>query len=247
ADGGVDFINTADYKEESGMGFWEWVGVSLAAAAVIALTVLTCGAILAAIGPIIALALACLPIALITTAMVTAVTVAVYVVAITLVVATIAVTINDIAAMFTGYSFLGDLMGREGYETFRTVVMFTDVLFIGMGDMARQAGYGQKYNMEQEKVRVPKRQEQEVHGNSLKTTKPCWGYELRDNTTGEIKKYGETTLGFKRYTHKWYDENNVHMSPVKFGSKVECRQWESQMLQNWYDTHGQKLPEFNYD
>ena len=62
-----------------------------------------------------------------------------------------------------------------------------------------------------------------IHGNSLKTTKETIGYALRKTDTGEIMKYGETTRGIKRYTNKFYRENNVFMDPLARGTKYDMQ------------------------
>jgi len=48
-----------------------------------------------------------------------------------------------------------------------------------------------------------------VHGNDLSTTKPAQGYSLRDRDTGEVLKYGETTLGRSRYTKQYLEKHNA--------------------------------------
>lgn len=67
-----------------------------------------------------------------------------------------------------------------------------------------------------------------VHGNSLKTTKPAQGYILTSRLDGSIQKYGETTMGFKRYTNKFLNtriEGGLDMKMVKEGTKKEMHDW----------------------
>lgn len=83
-----------------------------------------------------------------------------------------------------------------------------------------------------------------VHGNSLSTTKETFGYALRNNNTHEIMKYGETTRGTKRYTKKFYIENDVYMDIMEVGTKREMHMWQHNMILEYYETYG-KLPPLN--
>ena len=69
-----------------------------------------------------------------------------------------------------------------------------------------------------------------VHANSLKTTKAAVGYALKNKSTGELLKYGETTLGPKRYTNKYLLQNNAFMDVMARGTKNEMHDWQHNMI-----------------
>ena len=81
-----------------------------------------------------------------------------------------------------------------------------------------------------------------VHGNSLSTTKEAIGYLLRNKTTNEIMKFGETTRGLKRYTNKFYFENNVYMDIIARGSKYDMHYWQHDQIIDYYNKHGHRPP-----
>jgi hypothetical protein len=65
---------------------------------------------------------------------------------------------------------------------------------------------------------------------SLLTDKPAVGYTLKDKDTGEILKYGETTRGQKRYTQKFYRDNNAEMQIEAQGTKKEMHTWQNDRI-----------------
>ena len=83
-----------------------------------------------------------------------------------------------------------------------------------------------------------------IHGNSLKSTKETIGYALRKRDSGEIMKYGETTRGTKRYTQKFYRENDVYMEPMAKGTKYEMHYWQHERIQTFFNKYGH-LPPMN--
>ena len=83
-----------------------------------------------------------------------------------------------------------------------------------------------------------------IHGNSLKSTKETIGYALRKRDSGEIMKYGETTRGTKRYTQKFYRENDVYMEPMAKGTKYEMHYWQHERIQTFFNEYGH-LPPMN--
>ena len=83
-----------------------------------------------------------------------------------------------------------------------------------------------------------------VHGNSLNFEKTNYGYELKNSTTGETLKYGESIHGTKRYTQKFYDENNCYMKIIKSGSKRDIHIWQHERIVEYFDEHGY-LPPLN--
>ena len=79
-----------------------------------------------------------------------------------------------------------------------------------------------------------------IHGNSLNTTKKTVGYALVKNDTLEVMKYGETTRGTKRYTKKFYEENNVHMEIMETGSKREMHMWQHYKILDYKEKYGKR-------
>ncbi len=86
-----------------------------------------------------------------------------------------------------------------------------------------------------------------LHGNNLQTTKPAQGYTLRDRDTGQILKYGETTLGKGRYSAKYLEENNAEMVFEKSGTKAEMHQWQHEEILKYKENHGGERPRLNKD
>ena len=68
------------------------------------------------------------------------------------------------------------------------------------------------------------------HGNSLSTTKPAKGYSLRDKDTYDILKYGETTMGEKRYTQSYLDSVNAIIYWEAAGTKAEMHLWQHEKI-----------------
>ena len=65
-----------------------------------------------------------------------------------------------------------------------------------------------------------------VHGNSLDYDGTNYGYVLKDKTTGEILKYGESINPNSRYTQSYLDANNAEMFILTEGSKRDIHQWQ---------------------
>lgn len=86
-----------------------------------------------------------------------------------------------------------------------------------------------------------------VHGNSHATTKPAYGYILRDSDTHQVVKFGETTESnpLNRYTQKYYKENNVYMDVVKKGTKQEMHKWQHDRIMQYKERHGAR-PRLNF-
>ncbi|MCG8295374.1 RHS repeat-associated core domain-containing protein, partial [Pseudomonas entomophila] len=84
-----------------------------------------------------------------------------------------------------------------------------------------------------------------THGNSHNSTKPAIGYTLRDRDTGEVMKYGETTMGKRRYTAKYMEENNVEMFQEASGSKKEMHSWQHKKILEYKARNGGKRPPLN--
>ena len=83
-----------------------------------------------------------------------------------------------------------------------------------------------------------------IHGNSLNTTKPAIGYALKDIDTHEVLKYGETTMGPRRYTNKFYKKHNAYMDPLAHGTKREMHFWQHEQITNYFNHRGH-LPPLN--
>ncbi len=83
-----------------------------------------------------------------------------------------------------------------------------------------------------------------VHGNSLSSTRPTVGYIIRENGTGRILKFGETSnpVPQRRYTEQWYKANNAYMDPVKAGTKAEMHKWQSDRIRQYEKRHTVKPP-----
>jgi len=84
----------------------------------------------------------------------------------------------------------------------------------------------------------------EVHGNSLLTTKPCYGYALRDRTTDEILKYGDTLYPETRYTQVYLDSIQARLDIMAQGSKAEMHEWQHDQILDYFDSCGQ-FPPYN--
>ena len=86
--------------------------------------------------------------------------------------------------------------------------------------------------------------ETEVHGNSLLTTNDCYGYALKDSTSGEILKYGETLYPDTRYTTTYLDSNQATLDVMAQGSKAEMHQWQHDQIVDYLNSCG-LLPPYN--
>lgn len=88
------------------------------------------------------------------------------------------------------------------------------------------------------------------HGNT-KGLQRAEGYTLRDRTTGEVRKYGETTRGERkfgkgkqrRYTKKYLDDHNVDYVKETQGSKRRMHTWQHKIT--YKETHGGMRPLLN--
>ena len=82
------------------------------------------------------------------------------------------------------------------------------------------------------------------HGNSLNSPKATDLYVLRDKTTNAVKKIGETTRGLRRYSQKFYADNNVYMQIFDTGTKKAMHYQQHRLLKNYY-SHVGSLPALN--
>ncbi len=65
-----------------------------------------------------------------------------------------------------------------------------------------------------------------VHANSLDYDGINYGYVLKDKTTGEVLKYGESINPSGRYTETYLNENNAVMTILTEGTKRDVHQWQ---------------------
>lgn len=76
----------------------------------------------------------------------------------------------------------------------------------------------------------------------LRATSDGYYKNVRGGTTylkaGEVWKYGETTIGEKRYTKDFYETGNVKMFPIFFGNQVEILIQEKIMIYGYVFDHG---------
>jgi hypothetical protein len=86
---------------------------------------------------------------------------------------------------------------------------------------------------------------QSVHGNDLSTTKPAEGYSLRDRKTGEVLKYGETTLGKGRYTKQYLKDNNAEIIFEAKGTKAEMHKWQNDKILKYKQVNNGQRPPLN--
>ena len=82
------------------------------------------------------------------------------------------------------------------------------------------------------------------HGNSLNNPKTTDLYVLRDKTTNAVKKIGETTRGLRRYSQRFYADNNVYMQIFDTGTKKAMHYQQHRLLQSYY-SHVGRLPVLN--
>ncbi len=83
------------------------------------------------------------------------------------------------------------------------------------------------------------------HGNSLISTKPAKGYSLRDRTTGEVLKYGDTINGTKRYTQTYLDKHHARIQFEAKGTKREMHQWQHEKILEYKANNGGTRPPLN--
>ncbi|MGH2433523.1 MAG: RHS repeat-associated core domain-containing protein, partial [Pseudomonas sp.] len=87
---------------------------------------------------------------------------------------------------------------------------------------------------------------EKVHGNNLNTTALAVGYTLRDRNDDEkIMKFGETTMGTRRYTKAYLDKNNVNMQIEVSGTKREMHAWQHRQILDYKAHNGGGRPPLN--
>jgi hypothetical protein len=81
-----------------------------------------------------------------------------------------------------------------------------------------------------------------IHGNSLQSTATNYGYTLRDKTTGEILKFGETISPSTRYSKAFLEANNAKLVIETQGTKIEIHNWQHQQILEYTETFGVRPP-----
>ncbi|WP_286184701.1 RHS repeat-associated core domain-containing protein [Pantoea sp. Cy-639] len=83
-----------------------------------------------------------------------------------------------------------------------------------------------------------------THGNSLNSTKPAIGYILRYEEDHSVLKYGETTMGKRRYTEEYLKKNNAYMQEEVSGTKREMHAWQHEKILEYKaaDKEGRRPP-----
>jgi hypothetical protein len=82
----------------------------------------------------------------------------------------------------------------------------------------------------------------DIHANRLDSSKTNYGYELRDQTTGDLLKYGETTNPARRYSKKFLDKNNAEIVIIAQGNKRDVHIWQHQRILDYKAQHGRRPP-----
>ena len=78
-------------------------------------------------------------------------------------------------------------------------------------------------------------------GNSLKSNKINYGYQLLDRN-GNILKYGETTHPRTRYSKKWLESKGYEMQIKVAGTKRGVHEWQHYMIDNYTQISGGRPP-----
>jgi hypothetical protein len=84
-----------------------------------------------------------------------------------------------------------------------------------------------------------------LHGNNSKSTRPTVGYSLRDATSGEVMKIGQSSNPGGRYPKRWLKNNNLIMQAENVGTKSEMLKWERDGISEYKRTHGGNRPPLN--
>jgi hypothetical protein len=74
---------------------------------------------------------------------------------------------------------------------------------------------------------------------------PAQGYSLRSKTTGQVLKYGETTLGNARYSKAYLKRLNANIQFEASGSKAEIHEWQHEQILNYKSQNGGQRPPEN--
>jgi len=84
-----------------------------------------------------------------------------------------------------------------------------------------------------------------LHGNNLNTTKPAQGYTLKNRDTGELLKYGETTLGKQRYSKAYLNKVNAKMRFETSGTKRAMHNWNHEQILDYKAANNGARPPMN--
>jgi hypothetical protein len=87
-----------------------------------------------------------------------------------------------------------------------------------------------------------------IHNNSLNTKKLTDVYVIREQGSGKILRFGETTQGYVKRGQQWarvFKKNGIdtYVQPLKTGlSKREARSWETRYIKTYEKAFGRKPP-----
>ena len=82
-----------------------------------------------------------------------------------------------------------------------------------------------------------------IHGNDMNCPRTNYGYVLVDKSTGEILKFGETTMPNSRYSKAYLNSINAEMKILLSGSKEEIHYWQYDMNNYFKYKYGEYPPE----
>jgi hypothetical protein len=60
-----------------------------------------------------------------------------------------------------------------------------------------------------------------------------------------VLKYGETTLGTRRYSKKYLEHHNARMQFEARGTKREMHKWQHEKIREYREQNGGKRPPLN--
>jgi hypothetical protein len=98
---------------------------------------------------------------------------------------------------------------------------------------------------EQAQNGITPNQQTTTHGNSLDSQQQTYVYQLRDQTTGEILKYGITSEPnpTDRYSTTYYAENNAQMQVItSYPNRLMARVQELQLTGGYVIENGRFPP-----
>lgn len=111
----------------------------------------------------------------------------------------------------------------------------------GVGETVRAVNAGRKLTDVADDLHDAKKLAGKIHGNSLKSNKINYGYQLLDRN-GNILKYGETTHPRTRYSKKWLESKGYEMQIKVAGTKRGVHEWQHYMIDNYTQISGGRPP-----
>ena len=113
----------------------------------------------------------------------------------------------------------------------------------GVGETVRAVNVGRKIADTQDGVKDVVKTVGKVHGNSLKSNRINYGYQLIDKDSN-VLKYGESKNSLTRYSKKWLNKNGYKVQIQVAGTKKGVHEWQHDMIVNYTIISGQK-PKLN--